>query len=329
MLWRASLLTASYFNSSSFFMGSYEMYAKHYLLLAGVLGSTIMVSTNALADDAAAPAAAPAAAATPTWTFPSSISLVSNYVWHGQTQTWGRPAMQAGIEADHASGFYAGVWGSNVSSHWLPNANLETDWSVGYRNTFATDFHYDIGGTYVYYPGSNFNHTSISIDPTTGRSYYDSAKLNTVELYGILGWKWFSVRAGVNPTKFYGWSTNNAGEGAFPGDPNAKVTGSTNGSGYVVASGSYDLPQGFNISGEVGHQMIANSQNLDWSWWKAGLTKNFDGGWAVNGSVSGTWGTDAFKSYPSFDAPYSTTNTWNDTKTVDKTRVFFSLTKNF
>jgi uncharacterized protein (TIGR02001 family) len=277
------------------------------------------------ADEAAAPAAAPAAAATPTWTFPSSISLVSDYIWHGQTQTWGRPAMQLGIEADHASGFYAGLWGSNVSSHWLPNANLETDWSVGFRNTFATDFRYDVGATYVYYPGGNFDRTSIGV--VDGVQTYASSKLNTAEIYGILGWKWISVRAGVNPTKFYGWNTQNSGySGAFPGDPSAKVTGSTNGSGYVVVSGSYDLPQGFNISGEVGHQMIANSQNLDWSWWKAGLTKNFDGGWSINGSVSGTWGTDAFQSYPSFDNP---STTWSDRKTVDKTKVFFNLTKNF
>ena len=193
------------------------------LLLTALLSAGLSIPAVVLADDAAAPAAA--AAPTPTWTFPGSVSLVSDYLWHGQTQTWGKPAIQAGIEIDHVSGFYAGVWGSNVSSHWLPNANLETDWSVGFRNTFATDFRYDVGATYVYYPGGNFDKAPVGIGA------YTSSKLNTVELYGSLGWKWFTVKGGYNPTKFYGWNTNNSGNGsqaAFPGasfagDPTAGV----------------------------------------------------------------------------------------------------------
>lgn len=312
------------------------MHTKLNLLVAGLFGTALMSSVAAFADDAA-PAAAPAAPApaaaapAPTWTFPGSASLVSDYIWHGQTQTWGKPAVQVGIEADHASGFYAGFWGSNVSSHWLPNANLETDWSVGFRNTFATDFRYDVGATYVYYPGGNFDKTAIGVgDVTPGVQFYDSSKLNTAEIYGILGWKWFSIRGGINPTKFYGWNTQNSGfSGAFPGDPHAMVTGSTRGSGYVVGSVSYDLPAGFNVAGEVGRQMINNSTGLDWTWWKAGLTKNFDGGWSINGSVSGTTGTNAFHGYPSFDQPFSAAGTYADTKTVDKTKAFFSLTKSF
>ena len=257
--------------------------------------------------------------------------MVSDYLWHGQTQTWGKPAVQVGIEADHASGFYAGFWGSNVSSHWLPNANLETDWTVGFRNTFATDFRYDIGGLYVYYPGGNFDKASIGKVGVGGAQVYSSSKLNTVELYASLGWKWFTVKGGFNPTKFYGWNGNNSGvvgvganTPSFAGDTTAGVDkgGNTKGSGYVMVSGSYDLPMGFNISGQVGRQMIADSTNLDWTWYSAGVTKSFDGGWSVNGTVSATSGTNAYHSFISFD------NT-SDTKTVDKTTGFITLTKSF
>lgn len=297
--------------------------------IALVISYLIVSATGAYADDIA-PANASAEPA-PTWTFPGSISLVSDYMWHGQTQTWGHPAIQAGIEADHESGFYAGFWASNVSSHWLPNASLETDWSVGIRNSFATDYRYDVGATYVYYPNANFDKTAIGINPGTGEQFYKSSKLNTVEIYGSFGWKWFTVKAGLNPTKFYGWNTQNSsiaslGAAPFPGDPKAEVTGSTKGSGYVMASASYDLPAGFNVSGEVGHQMIRNTTGIDWSWWKAGVTKSFDGGWSINGSVSGTWGTDAFNDYPSFDDPASAIT---HTKDVDKPKAFFSLTKSF
>ena len=300
---------------------------KQSMLLTALMGIGAVLPVLAFAEEAAAPAAAPAAAAAPApnWTFPGSVGLVSDYLWHGQTQTWGKPALQAGIEADHVSGFYAGVWGSNVSSHWLPNANLETDWSVGFRNAFMTDFRYDVGGTYVYYPSGNFDKAPVFA--------YASSKLDTVELYANLGWKWFTVKGGYNPTKFYGWNGNNsgvAGVGAnspsFAGDTSAGVNahGNTKGSGYVMASGSYDIPAvaGLNLAGEVGRQMIADSTNLDWNWYKVGVTKSFDGGWSINGAVSGTTGTNAYKSFASFDR-------LGDSKTIDKTKFVLSLSRSF
>jgi uncharacterized protein (TIGR02001 family) len=287
------------------------------LLLVAVLG-TLASSQTVMAAEAAA------AAETPTWTFPTSVSLVSDYIWRGQSQTWGNPAVQAGIEADHVSGAYVGFWGSNVSSHWLPNANVEMDFSAGFRNTFATDFKYDIGGTYIYYPDANFSKAPSG--PTgmvaLGSAHYDSSKLNTLELYGSLGWKWFTVKGGYMPTKFYGWNVNNSGVGFFPGDTTAGVTGDTKGSYYYMASASYDFPMAINVAGEVGRQTIAGTTGLDWTWFKAGVTKSFDGGWALNAFYTATT-TDTYKGYPSFD------NYPSDTATIDKSKVVFGITKSF
>ncbi len=295
-------------------------------LLSIAVLSALTLPTLSHAEDAAAPVAAPAAAPaapTPTWTFPSTISFVSDYIWHGQSQTWGKPALQAGIEADHASGFYAGLWGSNVSSHWLADANLETDWSVGFRNAFATDFKYDIGGTYVYYPSADFSKAPVFA--------YTSSKLNTVELYGNIGWKWLNFKVGYNPTKFYGWNTNNSGgpgvganSPSFAGDTNAGVNagGSTSGTYYYVASGSYDVVPGLNLAGEVGHQVIANSTGLDWTWYKVGATKSFDGGWAVNAFYTGTSGSSAYKNFASFDRA-------TDSSSIDKSKLVIGLSKSF
>ena len=63
----------------------------------------------------------------------SNVSLVSDYIWRGQSQTWGKPALQVGTEASHTTGAYAGFWASTVSSQWVPGANVETDWYVGFR----------------------------------------------------------------------------------------------------------------------------------------------------------------------------------------------------
>jgi uncharacterized protein (TIGR02001 family) len=291
-------------------------------LLSLAVLSALSIPTLSYAEDAA-PAAV--AAATPTWTFPSSISLVSDYIWRGQTQTWGHPAVQAGIEADHISGFYAGFWGSNVSSHWLPNANLETDWSVGFRNAFMTDFKYDVGATYIYYPSADFSKVPAATTTLAGvNTPFNSSKLNSLELYASLGWKWFTVKGGYMPTKFYGWNVNNSGYvGAFPNDPSAAVTGNTNGSYYYMASASYDVIPGLNIAGEVGRQTVASSTGLDWTWYKVGATKSFDGGWAVNAFYTGTAGSSAYKNYLSFDDLQAAS------KSIDKSKVVISLTKSF
>lgn len=290
------------------------------LLLVAVLGA-LASSEAVMAAEAAAP--------TPTWTFPATATLVSDYIWHGQSQTWGNPAAQFGIEADHVSGAYAGFWASNVSSNWLPNANLEMDFSAGFRNTFATDFKYDVGTTYIYYPDGDFKKS-----PAASYYPYGKSKLNTVEIYGSLGWKWFTVKGGVNPTKFYGWDTSNSGADAAnfgTGDTNAgiKTGGSTRWSGYVVASASYDVPavSGLNISGEVGHQMITDSTGLDWTWFKIGATKTFADTWAVNAFYTGTSGSNAYEGFASF-------NTANpdlaiDRSNVDKSKLVVGISKSF
>ncbi len=297
------------------------------ILLGGLIFSTFALSdeVNVSNVDNSAPVTSEASQ-NPTWSFPSSVALVSDYIWRGQSQTWGNPALQAGIEIDHSSGLYLGLWGSNVSSHWLPNANLETDWSIGYRNTIFKDFKYDIGGVYVFYPDGNFSKVPVF--------KYAHSRLDTLEIYGSISWQWLSLKAGFNPTQFYGWNPNNSGgpgvganSPSFPGDLNAGVIheGNTRWSHYLQADVSYDMSgifNGFNISGEIGHQYIEDSTGLDWTWYKIGITRSFDYGIAVNAFLTGTSGSSAFNGFPSFDNA-------NDVSNVDKTKLVFGITKSF
>jgi uncharacterized protein (TIGR02001 family) len=41
--------------------------------------------------------------------------LHSEYVFRGYTQTHNDPALQGGVDYEHSSGFYLGLWASNVS----------------------------------------------------------------------------------------------------------------------------------------------------------------------------------------------------------------------
>ncbi len=124
----------------------------------------------------------PASAHTAT----SNVALVSNYLYRGISQTGGKPALQGGFDYAHASGFYAGLWGSNVS--WLAglgasSASLELDTYAGFKGGFAEDFSYDVGYLRYNYPGVYFEPIATGF-----------AKADTDEIYGALGWKWVTLK---------------------------------------------------------------------------------------------------------------------------------------
>jgi uncharacterized protein (TIGR02001 family) len=145
-----------------------------------------------LAADAPAAPAAPAApvAPAPAPSVTSNVSLVSNYLYRGISQTGTKPAIQGGFDYAHASGFYAGVWGSSIS--WITDqqnakgqpsvatsANVELDTYFGFKNSFATDYSYDVGFLRYNYPG---NYVA------------GATKADTNEIYGLIGYKWISAK---------------------------------------------------------------------------------------------------------------------------------------
>ena len=59
----------------------------------------------------------------------ANVAFSSDYVWRGMTQSDG-PAMQGGFDFEDESGFYAGIWGSNVNFN--DGAGSELDYYAGY-----------------------------------------------------------------------------------------------------------------------------------------------------------------------------------------------------
>jgi len=165
-------------------------------LLVVALGT--LFAMPVLADEAPAAAAAPAAApatpaAAPTPSFTSNVSLVTNYLYRGISQTGGKPAIQGGFDYTHASGFYAGMWGSSIS--WIGDAGiaaggagLELDTYFGFKNSFATDFSYDVGFLRYNYPAQYFTPMVTAIGTTQW------AKADTNEIYGLIGYKWITLK---------------------------------------------------------------------------------------------------------------------------------------
>lgn len=68
----------------------------------------------------------------------ANAAVTSNYVFRGFTQTDDGAALQGGLDYKHESGFYAGLWGSNVTD------GLEYDLYAGLAGSVG-DFGYDVG----------------------------------------------------------------------------------------------------------------------------------------------------------------------------------------
>ncbi|WP_275100372.1 TorF family putative porin [Sedimenticola hydrogenitrophicus] len=103
-----------------------------------------------------------------------NVALTSDYVWRGTSQTDNGPAIQGGFDYAHASGFYVGVWGSNVD--FKSDANVELDLYGGYSTELGNGLGVDVGVIHYDYPSeSNLNFEEVYL----GLSYdFLSAKVS-------------------------------------------------------------------------------------------------------------------------------------------------------
>lgn len=204
--------------------------------------------------------AIPASAHTVT----SNVSLVSDYLYRGISQTGQKPAIQGGFDYAHSSGFYAGVWGSSIS--WISdtytatagasganNAGVELDTYLGFKHSFAADFTYDVGYLRYNYPGS----------------YAPGAtRADTDEIYGLVGYKWITAK--------YSYSL-----GDTFGVPDAR------GTDYIDLSANYPLADaGITLGVHVGKQkyrgssaayVAAGGPSASYTDYKLNVTKDFSG----------------------------------------------------
>lgn len=181
-----------------------------------------------------------------------SVTLTNNYLFRGVTQTNENPALQAGITWNHDSGFYAGGWGSSIS--WLSDSDpavsssVELDGFVGYAGSFGeSDLGFDVGANYYWYPG----------DFPSG---YNSP--NTLELYAGVTYKVLSAKYWYSTTDLFG----------IP---------DSDGSSNLDVAANWEFVPGLTLNAAVGKQWVNNYGDLDYSFWKLGVTKSFESGFSI------------------------------------------------
>jgi len=160
-----------------------------------------------------------------------NIGVVSDYVFRGVSQTNEDPALQGGIDATFAGGFYAGTWASMVD--FGDDTDAEIDLYGGYRTEaagYALDFGV-LGYFYVNEPGAadyNFVEFKAAASRAIGPATLGAAVYYSPDFFGV--------------------------------DDEAT---------YLEANAAYAVADKWTISGAVGHQWLDVTD--DYTTWNLGL----------------------------------------------------------
>lgn len=133
------------------------------------------------------------AAEAPATTVSGNVAVVSDYVFRGLSQTWGRPAVQAGADLALSDGLAAGVWASTVSGNSYPGGSLELDLYASF-GAAITDGASWRAGLYGYvYPGADLRHAGLA-----------PRSLDTCEANFALAWRWLTLKYSYALTDYFG-----------------------------------------------------------------------------------------------------------------------------
>ena len=119
------------------------------LIAATALTGAALAATPAFADETAAPSEI---------TVTGNVALVTDYRFRGLSQTQGDAAIQGGINVNHASGLYVGVWSSSTSFAAPLDkvyGSQELDIFGGWTGAVASGVTADVGLLYYAYPGGH------------------------------------------------------------------------------------------------------------------------------------------------------------------------------
>lgn len=185
--------------------------------------------------------------------FTANVAIVSDYAFRGISQTDERPALQGGFDYAHPGGFYAGVWGSNVS--WLSDAettsssgnSLELDIYGGFKMPLGP-VGLDVGVLQYYYPG-DFD-----------REWRNDTGLDephTTEGYVGLSWAFLTFKYSYAFTELFGLDDSD-------------------GSQYFDLAAAYEVADGLTLNAHVGRQRIVGPVD-SYNDWKLGVTKALAG----------------------------------------------------
>jgi uncharacterized protein (TIGR02001 family) len=211
----------------------------------------------------------------PDYTLSYNVGATTDYRFRGISQASFDPALQAGVDFAHKSGFYLGAWGSNIK--WIKDyvgatdGSLEVDLYGGYKGEISKDLTYDIGLITYQYPSN------------TAANVAGFANANTTEIYGALTYGLVTAKYSYSVSDFI-------------------ANSNSSGSYYIEAAASFDLGNGYSLTPHIGHQTIPNQAvNGDYTDYSLTLGKDFGNGLTASVAAIGSNASDAFYKVGAFD----------------------------
>lgn len=234
--------------------------------------------------------------------YSANITAASQYVSRGFQQTWGKPALQGGLDYNHANGFYAGTWASTLSDHFIRDASVEWDVYTGYSRTIG-DFTVGTKVAYYYYPGAKTT-------ADTGNTRFDYGEIIPEISYGPL-----SVKYAITYTQdYFGNNSVTLGIG------NNKHS---RGSGYLDVNWHQPITQGWSVDAHYGNQRIKNFSAASFQDASFAVNKELPYNLSSSLTYSKAWDKDGFYQQYSNGNPNAKVS-----NPIDST-VTLSLTKSF
>lgn len=214
-------------------------------MLAVMLASAFGATSTAYASEESAETASP-------HTLTTNIGLFTDYTFRGISYTKERGAVQGGIDYSHSSGFFLGVWATNIENNAFYGNSSELDIYGGYTHQLSDDLSLTGGFIQYFFPGSNH---PIGLNGNKGDSP------NNFEFNAAVTYKYFTLKHSASVTDYFGTDF---------GD------GSSRGSGYTELNVNYKLPVAdLNLVAHVGRLHVRNYSEYNYTDWLVGVNKDF------------------------------------------------------
>lgn len=202
-----------------------------------------------------------------------NLGVVSQYRYRGLAQSKGQPALQGGVDYANSSGYYLGVWASQIQ--WIKDSSIanttgysggtEVDLYGGYKFEYS-GVAYDVGYLTYQYPGNNLNYFGSYSNPSTNEVYAAATS-------GAYTFKWSYAL-----TNLFG-NLN------------------TKGSDYFDLTANYDMGNGITLTPHVGRAIVIGNGGLSYTDGSITVAKDLgDGLSATVAATTTTAKTSAFNS---------------------------------
>ena len=224
--------------------------------------------------------------------FSGNLARTSDYLFRGLSQTWGKPALQGGVDYN-AGRFHAGAWTSNVSHNSYPGGGEEVDvftdaafWQRGDWSARA--------GLYAYlYPGADLEHARPALPSRT---------LDTLEANASLQWRRWTLKYFRSLSDYFG---ADIGQG---------YASDTRGTDYLQLDGNVPLSQRWSLHLHAGRthysaKLLAplpnGAVNPDYADYSLAANYTFTAHWSLDATLSHATNVAFYAHVINFEDPHS------------------------